>query len=82
MRKQTLLVSVFCVAAVVTALAQGGATGAISGTIQDVSGAVLPGAEIRIVNQTTGSLVRTLAANDRADPRSRTGIFLCLNSFR
>jgi Carboxypeptidase regulatory-like domain len=65
MRKQTLLVSVFCVAAVVTALAQGGATGAISGTIQDVSGAVLPGAEIRIVNQATGMLVRTLAANDR-----------------
>ena len=65
MRKQTLLVSVFCVAAVVTALAQGGATGAISGTIQDVSGAVLPGAEIRIVNQATGILVRTVSANDR-----------------
>ena len=82
MRKQTLFVSVFCVAAVVTAPAQGGATGAISGTIQDVSGAVLPGAQIRIMNQATGSLVRRLTANDRADPRSRTGIFLCPNSFR
>jgi len=65
MRNQTLPVSVFCLAVVVAALAQGGATGAISGTIQDVSGAVLPGAEIRIVNQATGSLVRALTSNGR-----------------
>jgi Carboxypeptidase regulatory-like domain/TonB dependent receptor-like, beta-barrel len=40
------------------ALAQGGATGAISGTVQDPTGAVVPGAEVRIVNQDTGVLAR------------------------
>jgi hypothetical protein len=41
------------------ALAQGGATGAITGTVQDSSGAVVAGAEVRIVNQDTGVLTRT-----------------------
>ena len=41
------------------AMAQGGATGAISGTILDPSGAVVSGAEVRIVNQDTGALTRT-----------------------
>src|SRR2546428_14184564 len=41
------------------ALAQGGATGAITGTVQDPSGAVIAGAEVRIVNQDTGVLTRT-----------------------
>jgi hypothetical protein len=36
---------------VVQAVAQGGATGAISGTVLDPSGAVVPGAEIRIVRR-------------------------------
>ena len=40
--------------------AQGGATGAITGTVQDPSGAVVTGAEVRITNQDTGTLVRTL----------------------
>jgi len=44
---------------VAQALAQGGATGAISGTVVDPSGAVVAGAEIRIVNQDTGALTRT-----------------------
>src|SRR5213592_4335550 len=39
--------------------AQGGATGAITGTVQDPSGAVVAGAEVRIVNQDTGVLTRT-----------------------
>src|SRR5256884_2416931 len=38
--------------------AQGGATGAITGTVQDPSGAVVAGAEVRIVNQDTGVLTR------------------------
>src|SRR5437867_1495775 len=42
-----------------TILAQGGATGAITGTVQDPSGAVVAGAEVRIVNQDTGVLTRT-----------------------
>ncbi len=40
-------------------LAQGGATGAISGTVLDPSGAVVSGADVRIVNQDTGALTRT-----------------------
>ena len=40
-------------------LAQGGATGAISGTVLDPSGAVVAGADVRIVNQDTGALTRT-----------------------
>src|SRR5947199_532610 len=39
--------------------AQGGATGAITGTVLDPSGAVVAGAEVRIVNQDTGTLTRT-----------------------
>src|SRR2546429_6597826 len=37
---------------------QGGARGAITGTVQDPSGAVVAGAEVRIVNQDTGVLTR------------------------
>ena len=40
--------------------AQGGATGAISGTVQDVSGAVLAGAQVQIINQDTGIVARTV----------------------
>src|SRR5947209_2701950 len=54
----------FLVALAVLALlgqmfAQGGATGAITGTVQDPSGAVIAGAEVRIVNRDTGVLTRT-----------------------
>src|SRR2546429_1581482 len=42
------------------ALGQGGATGAITGTVEDPSGAVLAGADVRILNQDTGALSRTL----------------------
>jgi hypothetical protein len=44
---------------VAPALAQGGATGAISGTVLDPSGAVVTGAEVHVVNQDTGALTRT-----------------------
>ena len=40
------------------AWAQGGASGAISGTVQDPSGAVVPGAAVSITNQATGVLAR------------------------
>src|SRR3989475_241436 len=54
----------FLVALAVLALlgqmfAQGGATGAITGTVQDPSGAVVAGAEVRIINQGTGFIART-----------------------
>src|SRR5216683_805480 len=42
------------------AFAQGGATGAISGTVQDVTGAVVAGAQVQIINQDTGAAARTL----------------------
>src|SRR5438445_13871003 len=42
------------------ALAQGGATGAISGTVQDPSGAFVAGADVQIVNQDTGILARAV----------------------
>jgi len=44
------------------AFAQGGATGAITGTIQDPSGAVIASAEIRITNQETGVLERSVTS--------------------
>ena len=40
--------------------AQGGATGAITGTVEDPSGAFVAGAEVRISNQDTGVLTRTV----------------------
>jgi hypothetical protein len=44
--------------------AQTGATGAISGTITDPTGAVIVGAQVRVTNMTTGDS-RTLQSNDR-----------------
>src|SRR5579864_899049 len=38
------------------AFAQGGATGAITGTVQDQSGAVVANADVRIINQDTGTV--------------------------
>ncbi len=54
-----LWISVVGVVWVAQALAQGGATGAISGTVLDPSGAVVAGADVRIINQDTGTLTRT-----------------------
>ncbi len=44
-------------------LAQGGATGAISGTVQDASGAVLSGARVVITSEATGQLSRQLTTD-------------------
>src|SRR5580704_7943864 len=44
--------------------AQGGATGAISGTVQDASGAVVSGAKVRITSEATGQQVRELTTDD------------------
>jgi len=41
-------------------LGQGGATGAVSGTVEDPSNAVVAGADVQIVNQETGVVTRTL----------------------
>jgi carboxypeptidase family protein/TonB-dependent receptor-like protein len=50
------------------AFAQGGATGAITGNVLDQSGAVVANADVRIINQDTG----TVARNTKTDP---TGSF-------
>jgi hypothetical protein len=59
---QVRLISIsFLVTAFLTqALAQGGATGAISGSVQDSSGASIANAEVRITNQGTRILERTV----------------------
>ena len=43
--------------------AQGGATGAIVGTVQDTSGAVLSGAQVSMVSEATGQVVRQVATD-------------------
>src|SRR5262249_34557668 len=40
--------------------AQGGATGAITGTVEDPTGAVVANADVRIMNQDTGQVARTI----------------------
>jgi hypothetical protein len=42
-----------------TMLGQGGATGAITGTVTDATGAVIPNADVKIVNRATGEVART-----------------------
>src|ERR1700719_2969167 len=43
--------------------AQGGATGAITGTVQDASGAVVSGAKVDIVSEATGQVERHLTTD-------------------
>jgi hypothetical protein len=43
--------------------AQGGATGAISGMVQDASGAVIAGAKVNIVNEATGEVMRQVTTD-------------------
>src|SRR5215471_13452261 len=47
----------------VSVRAQGGATGAISGAVQDASGAVIPNATVQLVSTSTGETIRTEATN-------------------
>ncbi len=49
-------------------LAQGGATGALVGEVQDATGAVIVGAQVQLLNTTTGETVRTESTNS-------TGLF-------
>jgi hypothetical protein len=44
-------------------LSQGGATGAITGTVQDSSGAVLAGTRVDIVSEATGQVERHLTTD-------------------
>ena len=53
-------ISFAVVALMAQAIAQGGATGAISGVVQDPSGAFIANADVRISNQATKVLERTV----------------------
>ena len=55
----------FCSCALV--FAQGGATGAINGTIEDSSGAAIPGANIRIIDRVSGNQLRALVTDDHGN---------------
>src|ERR1700739_2574771 len=56
-----ILVILFC--ATGAAWAQGGATGAISGTVQDATGAVIQNAKVNIQSQATGEVVRQVTSD-------------------
>ena len=43
--------------------AQGGATGAIAGTVQDATGSAVPGATIKVISEATGQVVRSLTSD-------------------
>jgi len=63
MAKVSIRLAVFIAMVVglaVQGFAQGGATGAMAGTVQDPSGAFVANAEVRITNQDTGVLERTV----------------------
>src|SRR5205085_12629619 len=55
-----VVLSVIAIGLTAQAFAQGGATGAITGTVQDPSGAVVSNADVRIVNEDTGAVARVL----------------------
>ena len=52
--------SVAVLALAIASFAQGGATGAITGTVQDPSGAFVPNAKVLITNQDTGVIERSV----------------------
>src|SRR5215813_612069 len=43
--------------------AQAGSTGAISGTVRDEKGAIVPGAQVEVVNATTGVTERNVTSD-------------------
>jgi hypothetical protein len=55
-----VVISIVCLSQLM--LAQGGATGAITGTVQDATGAVLAGAKITVISDATGQPVRQLTS--------------------
>ena len=61
--RNLLAVGVFIVCLRGLVFAQGGATGAITGTVQDASGAVVSGAKVDIVREATGQVERHLTTD-------------------
>src|ERR1700735_5053510 len=62
LQSRLIWISFLATVFIARAFAQGGATGAITGTIQDPSGAVVANAEVRITNQDTGVLERSVTS--------------------
>jgi Carboxypeptidase regulatory-like domain len=60
-RMLAILAFILCLAG--AAWAQGGATGAISGTVQDATGAVIPNAKVSLVSQATAEVVRQVKSD-------------------
>jgi Carboxypeptidase regulatory-like domain len=63
MRKSMLGILVLILSFARAAWAQGGATGAISGTVQDASGAVIPNAKVNVQSEATGETVRQVTSD-------------------
>src|SRR5579863_1429739 len=61
--RKSMAVGVFIACFCGLVFAQGGATGAITGTVQDASGAVLSGAKVDIVREATGEVERHLTTD-------------------
>jgi hypothetical protein len=61
--RKTLAVSLLIACFSGLVFAQGGATGAITGTVQDASGAVLSGAKVDIFSEATGQVERHLTTD-------------------
>jgi Carboxypeptidase regulatory-like domain len=59
----SLFVLIFLLGSAEQICAQGGATGAISGTVQDPSGGVIGSAKVEIVSEATGQVVRDLTTD-------------------
>lgn len=66
-RLKNFIVGIFIVLVILGSaakvFAQGGATGAISGTVQDPSGGLIASAKVEIVNEATGQVVRDLTTD-------------------
>ena len=58
--KSLAVLGVFVLVLAGSMFGQGGATGAITGTVSDATGAVIPNAEVKIINKATGEVARTL----------------------
>ena len=68
-RFSILFVLIAWIVGVPAAFAQGGATGAISGTVADSSGGSVADADVQIISEATGTLIRRL-------PTSAEGTFV------
>ncbi len=62
--KRFVLGACFMLCSCALVFAQGGATGAINGTIEDSSGAAVPAAEVRIIDQVSGEQIRSISTDD------------------